>query len=453
MAVKILIIDDEGLFCEDLATMLRRRGHECRTAPDGEKGQAIAEEFLPDVVLCDISVPGISGIEVLEQILHINPKSFIIMITAYGTVETAIEAFRKGASDYIMKPLIIEDVLQKIERLMEHKRLLREISFLRRKLSEDVESLSLVSRSEKMKEVLELAEKVAPTRSTVLISGASGTGKELIARAIHDSSDSPDEPFVAINCAGIPEHLLESELFGHTKGAFTGAVSDREGFFELAGNGTILLDEIGEMARALQSKLLRVLEEREFIPVGGNVAVPLKARIIASTNKRLEELVEAGQFRQDLYFRLMIFEIHLPELKKHQDDIPLLCEHFIKKFNKELKRNCLGVDNEVIRRLMAYSWPGNVRELRNVIERAMILSQGDYITLAELPAQLTSVSQFSEYSDDLRVAMATYEREHIRRVLSSSDGNREETARRLGINPSTLYRKMTELGLMPEPSS
>ncbi|MCH7558534.1 MAG: sigma-54-dependent Fis family transcriptional regulator [Planctomycetes bacterium] len=453
MAVKILIIDDEGLFREDIAILLRRRGCECRTAPDGEKGQAIAEEFLPDVVLCDISLPGISGIEVLEQILRINPKSFIIMITAYGTVETAIEAFRKGASDYIMKPLIIEDVLQKIERLMEHKRLLREISFLRRKLSEDVESLSLVGQSEKMKEVLELAKKVAPTRSTVFISGASGTGKELIARAIHDSSDSPDEPFVAINCAGIPEYLLESELFGHTKGAFTGAISDREGFFELAGKGTILLDEIGEMARVLQSKLLRVLEEREFIPVGGNVAVPLKARIIASTNKKLEELVEAGQFRQDLYFRLMIFEIHLPDLKKHQDDIPLLCEHFIKKFNKELKRNCLGVDNEVIRRLMAYSWPGNVRELRNVIERAMILSQGDYITLVELPAQITSVSQFSEYSDDLRAAMATYEREHIRRVLLSSGGNREKTARRLGINPSTLYRKMTELGLMSEPSS
>lgn len=453
MAVKVLIIDDEGLFREDLASLLSLRGCECRTAPDGEKGQTVAKEFLPDVVLCDISLPDISGIEVLEQILRINPKSFIIMITAYGTVETAIEAFRKGASDYIMKPLIIEDVLQKIERLMEHKRLLREISFLRRKLSEDVESLSLVGQSEKMKEVLELAKKVAPTRSTVFISGASGTGKELIARAIHDSSDSPDEPFVAINCAGIPEHLLESELFGHTKGAFTGAISDREGFFELAGKGTILLDEIGEMARVLQSKLLRVLEEREFIPVGGNVAVPLKARIIASTNKKLEELVEAGQFRQDLYFRLMIFEIHLPDLKKHQDDIPLLCEHFIKKFNKELKRNCLGVDNEVIRRLMAYSWPGNVRELRNVIERAMILSQGDYITLVELPAQITSVSQFSEYSDDLRAAMATYEREHIRRVLLSSGGNREKTARQLGINPSTLYRKMTELGLMSEPSS
>ncbi len=453
MAAKILIIDDENLFREDLAKLLARRGYKCRTAADGEQGLAAAGEFAPDVILCDIVMPGQNGIELLGEILRICPESFVIMITAYGTIDTVVKAFRKGASDYIMKPLILEDVLQKIERLMDHKRLGRELRFLRQQLACDIEGPTIIGVSEQIKKVRELIRKVSTTTSTVLVTGGSGTGKELVARAVHASSSASQEPFVAINCASIPENLLESELFGHTKGAFTGADSDREGFFEMAGSGTILLDEIAEMPLSLQSKLLRVVEERKFIRVGGKKSIVVKARIVASTNKNLEELVQAGRFRQDLYFRLAVFEIHVPALKEHRDDIPMLCEHLIKMLNRDLNRNCLGVDNEAIRMLMAYSWPGNVRELRNVLERAMILATGQCITPADLPAQLTNSMEFAKYTDDIRSAMASYEKEHIRRVLLAADGNKEETARRLGINPSTLYRKMADLGMINGPSS
>jgi DNA-binding NtrC family response regulator len=450
MAGKILIVDDENLFREDLATLLRQKGY---TAPNGDQGVTMAEQFSPDVVLCDIVMPGRSGVELLGEMLQVCPETFVIMITAYGTVDTAVEAFRKGASDYIMKPLMLEDVLQKIERLLEHKRLSREIRFLRRQLSQDTEASLLVGQSDQIEHVRELIRKISTTASTVLITGESGTGKELVAREIHANSTAVKEQFVAINCAGIPEHLLESELFGHTKGAFTGADSEREGFFELAGKGTILLDEIAEMPLSLQSKLLRVIEERKFIRVGGKTPIGVEARITASTNKNLEELVKADLFRQDLYFRLAVFEIRLAPLRERRDDIPLLCDNLIKKLNQRLKRNCLGVDNDAIRMLLSYSWPGNIRELRNVIERAMILSTNQYVAAAELPAQITNAVEFRKYSDDLRTAMASYEKEHIRRVLLATGGNKERSARKLGINPSTLYRKMADLGLIGESSS
>ncbi|MHC4070892.1 MAG: sigma-54 interaction domain-containing protein, partial [Planctomycetota bacterium] len=320
-------------------------------------------------------------------------------------------------------------------------------------LSQDTEASLLVGQSDQIEHVRELIRKISTTASTVLITGESGTGKELVAREIHANSTAVKEQFVAINCAGIPEHLLESELFGHTKGAFTGADSEREGFFELAGKGTILLDEIAEMPLSLQSKLLRVIEERKFIRVGGKTPIGVEARITASTNKNLEELVKADLFRQDLYFRLAVFEIRLAPLRERRDDIPLLCDNLIKKLNQRLKRNCLGVDNDAIRMLLSYSWPGNIRELRNVIERAMILSTNQYVAAAELPAQITNAVEFRKYSDDLRTAMASYEKEHIRRVLLATGGNKERSARKLGINPSTLYRKMADLGLIGESSS
>lgn len=451
MSAKVLIIDDEELFCKDFASLLRQEGYECKTALDGEEGLALAEEFSPDVIFCDIVLPARGGVELLDEITQVCPESCVMMITAYETLETAVEAFRKGAYDYIMKSsLVIEDVLQKIERFMEYKRLHQEVKFLRREMSLDVESLSMVGQSDAMKKVFNLIEKVAPTKSTVLISGESGTGKELVARAVHKMSDFCEQPFIAINCAGIQESLLESELFGHLKGAFTGAVKDKEGFFELAGEGTVFLDEIAEMPLALQSKLLRVLEQKEFFPVGGTKLIPLKARVIASTNKNLKELMKAGKFREDLFFRIAVFEIHLPPLRERRSDIPLLTEQFVRKFNKELKQKCLGVDNEAMRRLLSYSWPGNVRELKNVIERAMILSQEDYITVANLPSEITNSSQFLKYSDDLQDAIRVFEREHIRKVLQKSNGNKEETARRLGIDSSTLYRKISKLGLDKE---
>ena len=453
MVARVLIIDDEDLFREDLAVLLRRHGHECETASNGEEGVALAQEFDPDVVLCDLVMPGKAGMETLSEILQISPESSVVLITAYGTLESAVDAFRMGAADYITKPLLIKDVLQKIDRLTKYKRLSQEVKFLRRKVSQNVESLTMIGHSRPMKDVLELITKVAPTRSTVLVIGESGTGKELVARGIHDLSNPKDLSFVAISCAGVPEHLLESELFGHVEGAFTGAIADKIGFFELASEGTLLLDEIGEMPLALQTKLLRVLEQREFYRVGQTKPIPLRARVVAATNKNLRQLVEEGKFREDLFFRIAVFEIRLPALRERRDDIPLLVEHFINKFNTELKRKCVGVDNEAIRRLLSYSWPGNVRELRNVIERAMILNHQDHITWADLPPEIAGVSESTQSSDDLRSAMRAYEKEHIRRVLGASEGNKEETARRLGVNPSTLYRKMIDLGICAETAS
>ncbi len=450
MSAKVLIIDDEDLFREDLASLLRRRGFECRTAPNADDGLAAAEAFGPDVILCDVVMPGKSGIDILDELMGMCSEAAVLMITAYASLDTAVEAFQKGVSDYVMKPLLVEDVLQKIQRLLDYKRLVQEAKMLRREASSDVESLSMVGKSEAMMQVLDLIGEVGPTTSTVLITGESGTGKELIARAIHAASDSADRPFVAINCAGIPDHLFESELFGHVRGAFTGAIGDRVGFFELAGDGAILLDEIGEMPQPVQSKLLRVLEQKEFTRVGGGEIQPLNARVIASTNRNLRERVQEGSFREDLYFRVAVFEITAPPLRERRHDIPLLVEYFVKKFNAEMKRNCLGADSEAMRALLNHSWRGNVRELRNVIERGMILSHGDYITLAHIPAELRGDVEWHLNSDDLREGVRTYERGHIRRVLQACGGNKEETARRLGVNPSTLYRKMAELGFETE---
>ncbi len=447
MNSKVLIIDDENLFREDLATLLRRKGYECETASDGQKGMSALEQFGPDVVLCDIVMPGKGGIEVLEEIKRTSPETLVIMITAYGSLETAVKAFRQGAADYISKPFMLEDVLQKIQRLIEHRRLSQEVMFLRREISQAASELSLIGQSEPIKKVLESIKLVAKTRSTVLLQGESGTGKEVAARLVRSMGSGLELPFVAINCAGIPHELLESELFGHVRGAFTGAVADKAGFFQLAGEGIVFLDEVSEMPLSLQSKLLRVLEEKEFYRVGGTKAIPFKSRLIVSTNRNLRQLTEAGTFREDLYFRIAVFEIVLPALRARSSDIPLLVDHFIKQFNREMKRRCFGVGNEVIAKLMAYPWPGNVRELRNVIEHGMIRNSGDYISLEDLPAEITGGSEFPKYSQNLRQAMHAYEAEHIRRVLLDCRGNREETARRLEINPSTLYRKMTELNI------
>lgn len=447
MNVKVLIIDDEDVFREDLASLLRRKGFECKTAADGEEGLALAGEFEPDVVFCDIVMPGMDGIEVLDKLIPTSPQSSVVVITAYGNLETAVQAFRKGAFDYIMKPLVLEDVVQKINRIMENKRLVREVRQLRRELNQEADSLSMIGQSKAMTDLLELIDKVAPTKSTVLITGESGTGKELIARAIHNRSGSSHLPFVAINCAGIPDSLLESELFGHIKGSFTGAIKDKEGFFELAGEGTILLDEIGEMPINLQGKLLRVLEEREFFRVGSTERIPLKARLLASTNKDPDDAIKSGDLREDLFFRLSVFKMHLPPLRERLSDIPLLVENFVQKFNHELKKRITGTDNETMRCLMAYSWPGNIRELRNAMERAMILCDGECVLRENLSAEIIGTAASSGSTDKLRDAVNAYESEYIRRVITAAGNNKEEAARRLGINPSTLYRKMSELGI------
>ena len=444
MTTNVLLIDDEESFREDLAGLLRLRGMECRTAASGKQGLEILESWEPDIVLCDVIMPGMNGLDALDSMMRVRPDAHVIMLTASADLDTAITAFRRGACDYVLKPIVFDDVVGKIRRLTELKELTREVQVLRRQLSNSMDSLPIVGQSEPMKAVLRHMEKVVATRSTVLITGESGTGKELVARAIHSLGETKDRSFIAINCAGIPEALLESELFGHVRGAFTGATGDRSGYFELAGEGTILLDEIGEMPLMLQAKLLRVLEQREFMPVGSSKAKKLGARIIAATNKDLRKLAENGSFRKDLYFRIAVFELPLPSLRERRSDIPMLAEHLLTKLNSELKRQCPGFVPEAMRCLLAYSWPGNVRELRNVIERAIILSGGEYITPAELPETMASHPGATPAPDDLRAAVQGFERAFLLRVLTECGGNKEEAARRMNINSSTLYRKLTD---------
>ncbi len=447
---KILIIDDEELFREDLATLLENKGYKCRTAENPDRALQIIPSFLPDIILSDIVMPGRSGLEILSDIHRIHPNVSVIMMTAYGTLETAIEAFRNGAVDYILKPVVIDDLVNKIEKIRENHKLMQEIKYLRREVNKDVDSFSFVFHSPAMKKILEEIKKVAPKNSNILITGESGTGKEVVAKAIHEFSGKKDSPFIAINCAGFQENLLESELFGHVKGAFTSAINDKAGFFEIAGEGTIFLDEISELPITLQSKLLRVLEEREFYKVGDTKLLPLKARIITATNKDLKKLIKEGSFREDLYYRIAVFEINLPPLRKRLEDIPVLAEYFIKKFNDELKTNYKGVSPDVLQRFMSYSWPGNLRELRNIIERAMIICDGNLLTLEGLPEQLNEDSEANLSASNLKTAVHIFEKNFIIRALRQCKWNKEETARKLEINPSTLYRKMAEFNISDE---
>ena len=447
IAAKILIVDDENMFREDLAKLLCRRGYDCKTAVDGNMGLAVAKEFAPDVVLCDIVMPGLNGIELLGEISRSCPESFVIMITAYGTIDTAVEAFRKGASDYITKPLMLEDVLQKIERLVEHKRLNREIRFLRQQLHRQIAGPLLVGQSEQIKKVRELVRKVSTTASTVLITGASGTGKELVARGIHKSGATSEEPFVAINCAGIPEHLLESELFGHTKGAFTGADNEREGFFELAGNGTILLDEIGDTSPAFQVKLLRILEEHEFQPLGAVKKVKSDVRILAATNKDLSDRVDKGEFRQDLFYRINVVRLKLPPLRDRMEDITLLIDHFVSKMNMIRSKAVTGIDQKAMGILMGHHYPGNIRELENIIEHAFVLCSNGNIQTHHLPGHLLPHSPLVEERDTLNNALKPVEATAILNALKRNGYNRKATALELGMHKSTLFRKIQKLGI------
>lgn len=448
MSGKVLIIDDEKLLREDLATILRKGDLECRTASDGETGIRVAREWTPDVVLCDLAMPEKSGIETIEEIGRFLPESSFLLITAYGSLETAIAAFRIGISDFLTKPLCVDEVIQKVNRCLEMKVLLAELRYHRRRISDALLfSHKMIGRGEAMKQIADLVVKVAGTFSTVLITGESGTGKELVAHAIHEQSMVKDGPFIALNCAAFPEHLLESELFGYSKGAFTGANKDKPGFFELARHGTLFLDEISEMPLQLQAKLLRVVEEKEFIPLGSTKLLRTDVRVIASTNRNLTELVSDGKFREDLFFRLSVVEIDLPPLRFRKEDIPFLIEHFVKKCSQEIKKRCLGVSPSVLNSFLLYDWPGNIRELRNVIERAIIVGEGGVIQLEDLPQKFISShgSNNHVYSEKLKDVVKVYERKLIQNMLTLTDGNREQAADRLGINPATLYRKMSDL--------
>jgi len=450
MARSILIADDEVGIRESLTVVLEEEGYHCTAVQDGDEAIAAIDEKSFDIIISDLKMPKTDGLGVLEYALQHSSETLTIIITAHATVETAITALRKGAADYILKPLDFDEVLIRIENLLEQKDIIQENKYLREQIDQEYNFNHIIGESEAMKEVYRMVERVSEATSNVLITGSSGTGKELVARAIHSNGDRAKKPFLAINCGAIPEDLVESELFGHKKGAFTGAASDKDGIFVAAHGGTVFLDEVAEIPLNLQVNLLRVLQEREVKPVGSNQMVSFDTRIIAATNKDLEAEVEQGNFRDDLYYRLNVVELPLPPLSQRRDDIPLLAHHFLKKYNKELKRNLKGISSEAMSAMMAYEWKGEVRELENVIERSVLLSDNEYLQLEDLPGAIRNVSGTESIdmdSERLEEAVQVFEKHHIQSMLKRTDGNKPEAARLLGIDPSTLYRKMERLGL------
>lgn len=448
--MKILIADDEESIRDSLSMIISEEGFESDVAKDGQEALKKVTQNNYDLVITDIRMPKIDGMELLQKTLEISPQTFVIIITAYASIDTAIEALRKGAYDYLIKPLDFDDVIIRIKRLAEHRVLALENQILKQEISRKYDFENLIGRSRSMMEVFELIKKVSSTTGNVLIIGKTGTGKELVARAIHYNSPRKAGRFVAINCGAIAENLIESELFGHKKGSFTGAIRDKEGFFKIASGGTLFLDEVADIPLHLQVKLLRAIEEKKVYPVGSTTPESVDVRIIAATNRDLEVKVEEGNFREDLYYRLNVIEIKLPSLSDRKDDIPLLVKHFVTKYSRELSRNVKGVDNETMKILLNYEWKGEVRELENVIERAIILCEGEYITPYDLPANLIKQKEILPTSDRLKEALKVYEREHISDVLKRTQNNKEKAASILGISLSSLYRKIEELKIADE---
>lgn len=448
MTGSILIADDEQEIRNSLSIVLREEGFRCTAVADGGAAIEALKEHSFDILITDLKMPKADGIEVLEQALQRSSDTLTIIITAHATIETAIQALRKGAADYILKPLDFDEVILRIENLMKQKKLVQENRYLREQIDQEFNFNHIIGESPAMKEVYRMVRRVSEAASNVLITGPSGTGKELVARAIHSNSQRSSKPFIAINCGAIPKDLVESELFGHKKGAFTGAISDKDGVFVAANKGTVFLDEVAEIPLGQQVNLLRVIQEREVKPIGSNQMVPFDTRIIAATNKDLENEVEEGYFREDLYYRLNVVEIALPTLQERKEDIPLLAHHFLKKYSQELNRPVKGITSEAMGALIAFEWKGQVRELENIIERAVLLGDDEFITLDDLPGSIrNSKGDFNYDAGSLEVAVETFEKHHILSVLKRTDGNKTEAARLLGIDPSTLYRKMERMGI------
>ncbi|MHC4344162.1 MAG: sigma-54-dependent transcriptional regulator [Planctomycetota bacterium] len=442
---KILLADDEATFRKTLKKVLDEEEMEVTAVADGTNAiNAVMKEAF-DVAILDIQMPGADGIKVLREIMRIRPETRAIMITAYGTVEMAVEAIKIGACDYVMKPVMFDDILTKIRQHLKYLELRRENKELKRELNGRFDIGQIVGQSPPMQQVFEMIRKVAPTKSNVLITGDSGTGKELVARAIYSLGSKYGRRFVAINCSAIPETLLESELFGHKKGSFTSAVQDKKGLFECARNGTLFLDEIGHMAMSCQVKLLRAVEHRQVTPVGSTEAIDIDLRLIAATNKDLAQEIKAGRFREDLYYRMNVVGIHLPPLRERKEDIPLLVEYFMKKYNAEMGKQCIGVSDDVMRMLVSHDWKGNIRELQNVIERAVIFAEDDIIRAADIGLIGSRAVALSEENESLQAAVRAYEKEHIYRVLNKHDWNKIQAAKALNVGLSSLYRKIDEL--------
>jgi two-component system response regulator AtoC len=438
---KVLVVDDEQLVRESLRDWLTESGYEVFTAENGSQALELIEKERLGIVLADLVMPGMDGIELMKRAKETHPNVAVIIITAYGSIATAIAAMKEGAYDYIEKPFCPERMELLVEKLVEHQNLVEENISLRQRLEDRHHFENIIAKSHKMQQVIEVIKTVARSNASVLIVGDTGTGKELVARAIHSQSHRRDKPFVAVSCAALPESLLESELFGHERGAFTGAVAQRKGRFELAHRGTLFLDEIGEISANMQVHLLRVLEEKDITRVGGAEPIKVDTRLVSATNKDLKMAVKEGRFREDLYYRLNVVTIELPPLRERREDIPLLAQHFLAKFAVENQKEVSTFSTEATDFIMNYHWPGNVRELENAIERAVILAKDNVITLAELPQE--HLAPLPSSLRDLREV----EREHILGVLAQTGGNYSEAARILGVTRMTLYNKAKAFGM------
>ncbi len=445
---RILVIDDEEDMLENCSRILDRLGYEPLLEADGEKGVVRFEQDHPLVTLTDLRMPGIDGLEVLRTIRRIDPEALVILFTAFATVETAVEAVKEGAFDYIPKPFSADQLQLVIERALTQRRLLEENRRLREQLTETYRFENIVGRSRPMIQVYDLIKKVAASEANILIVGESGTGKELIARCIHANSPRAARAFVPVDCASLPEHLLESELFGHEKGAFTGAVATRRGLFEEADGGTIFLDEVGDIPLPLQAKLLRVLQERQVRRVGGNRFLDVDVRVISATHQNLGEMVHDGKFREDLYYRLDVISLPLPPLRERPGDVALLTYHFLRRYAAQSGKQVKGIAPETLELLEAYPWPGNVRELQNVIERGVVMAVGDMVSPAELPATLrlpqkapaAMVADHLSLKDAKRQWVEGFEREYLITLLKKHQGNISQAAKTAGVDRKTIHR-------------
>jgi two-component system, NtrC family, response regulator AtoC len=449
----VLIIDDEPGLRQTVSLILTEEGYEVQAAADGEEGLARALELKPDIILCDVRMPRLGGLEFLEKYRAAGGTGMVIVMTAYGGTELAIQAMKSGAYDYLPKPFSPDQLILVLKKAEEREALRQEVSRLREEVGIQRRYREIIARSPAMTKALEVAVKVARHPSPVLITGESGTGKELVARLIHGESDRADSPFVPVNCGAIPENLLESELFGYVRGAFSGADRDKPGLFEVASGGTMFLDEIGEMPVTLQVKLLRVLQESEIRRLGDTRTRPVDVRLLTATNKDLDEEIRAGAFRRDLYYRVAVVPIHLVPLRQRRDEVALLVRHFIEQYNRKLRMDIKGIDQDAMRLLLEYSWPGNVRELENTIERAMVLSDSTTLTVDDLPdnvrTPLPSMTANELSDDELSVKKhgAALERRLIRQALERTGGNKTRAADLLELSSRALLYKIREYGL------
>jgi two-component system response regulator PilR (NtrC family) len=452
-SARILIVDDERSMQEFLEILLRKEGYDVATAGDVDGALLALESDDFDLVISDIQMPDKSGLDLLRAVRAAQPDALVIMITAFATAETAIAAMKEGAYDYVTKPFKVDEIKLVVQKALEKKLLASENARLRHELRSERQQRHLVGNSPRMHQLYEMISRVAATKTNVLVVGESGTGKELVARAIHSESDRAEKPFVALNCAAIPENLLESELFGHVKGAFTGAVSNKAGLFELADGGTLFLDEVGELTPPLQVKLLRAIQEKTIRRVGGTSDRRVDVRILAATNRRLEDEVAAGRFREDLYYRLNVIQLALPPLRDRMEDLPLLVHHFVEKCARDLSKPVRGVSEEAMQQLRSYSYPGNVRELENVIERAVALSRAEWIELDALPPTLLAradarpLAPLPDGSVDLDHLVADYERGLLLEALRRAGGVKKRAAQLLGISFRSFRYRLEKLGL------